>query len=105
MDSIDLKARTKKFALMVIDLVELLPNTISARVIANQIAKSGTSVDANCPAFCSARSDWEFVAKMTIVIEEADETLFWIEIIQEKKWANYVELHLEGRKRTHRYFC
>ena len=42
---------------------------------------------------------------MTIVIEEADETLFWIEIIQEKKWANYVELHLEGRKRTHRYFC
>jgi four helix bundle protein len=88
---------------MIIDLVELLPNTIAARVIANQIAKSGTSVGANYRAVCRARSDREFVAKMTIVIEEADETLFWIEIIQEKKWANYVELNLiwkEGNELT-----
>lgn len=103
MNSIDLKARTKKFALMIIDLVEVLPNTISCRVIANQIAKSGTSVGANYRAVCRARSDREFVAKMTIVIEEADETLFWIEIIQDKKWADYDTLNLiwkEGNELT-----
>lgn len=103
MDSIELKARTKRYALMIIDLVEVLPNSISSRVIANQIAKSGTSVGANYRAVCRARSDREFVAKMTIVIEEADETLFWIEIIQEKKWADYNTLNLiwkEGNELT-----
>lgn len=103
MDSIELKARTKRFALQIIDLVEVLPNTISVRVIANQIAKSGTSVGANYRAVCRARSDREFISKMSIVIEEADETLFWLEIIQEKKWADYDTLNLiwkEGNELT-----
>ncbi len=103
MTSEELKIRTKKFSLMIIDLVERLPNSISSRAIANQIVRSGTSVGANYRAVCRARSDREFIAKMTIVIEEADETLFWIEIIQEKKWMDYSDLNLiwkEGNELT-----
>jgi four helix bundle protein len=103
MTSDELKIRTKKFSLMVIDLVEKLPNTISSKAIASQMVRSGTSVGANYRAVCRARSDREFIAKMTIVIEEADETLFWIEILQEKKWVNYSDLNLiwkEGNELT-----
>lgn len=103
MTSDELKARTKKFSLMIIDLVEKLPNSMSSRAIANQVVRSGMSVGANYRAVCRARSDREFIAKMTIVIEEADETLFWIEIIQEKKWTDYSELNLiwkEGNELT-----
>lgn len=99
MTSDELKIRTKKFSLQIIDLVEKLPSTISCRAITNQIVRSGTSVG----AVCRARSDREFIAKMTIVIEEADETLFWIEILQEKKWIDYSELNLiwkEGNELT-----
>jgi four helix bundle protein len=83
----DLKDRTKKFSISIIDLVELLPNSISGRAIANQLVKSGTSVGANYRAVCRARSDKEFIAKMNIVLEESDEVCFWLEIIQEKKWV------------------
>ena len=83
-----LKGRTKMFSIMVINLVEKMPNTISTRVVLNQIVKSATSVGANYRAVCRARSDREFVAKMNIVLEEADETLFWLEIIIEKEWLN-----------------
>ena len=103
MTSEDLKARTKKFSLSIIDLVEKLPNSISCRAVSNQLVRSGTSVRANYRAVCRARSDREFIAKMAIVIEESDETLFWIEIIQEKKWADYSELNLiwkEGNELT-----
>ena len=80
----ELKQRTKNFSLMIIDPIEKLPNLISTKVVANQIVWSGTSVGANYRAVCRARSDREFVSKMNIVLEEADETLFWIEIIIEK---------------------
>jgi four helix bundle protein len=99
----ELKLRTKNFSLMVIDLVERLPNSISVRVIANQIVKSGTSVGANYRAVCRARSDREFVSKMNIVLEEADETLFWIEIIIAKQWITKPELEViwkEGNELT-----
>lgn len=99
----ELKLRTKNFSLMVIDLVERLPNSISIRVIANQIVKSGTSVGANYRAVCRARSDREFVSKMNIVLEEADETLFWIEIIIAKQWMSNPELEAiwkEGNELT-----
>ena len=88
---------------MVIDLVEKLPNSISVRVIANQIVKSGSSVGANYRAVCRARSDREFVSKMNIVLEEADETLFWIEIIIAKQWMSNPELEAiwkEGNELT-----
>lgn len=93
MTSEELKARTKKFSLGIIDTIEKLPNSIAARAVANQMVRSGTSVGANYRAVCRARSDKEFISKMSIVIEEADETLFWIEILQEKKWIEYSELN------------
>ena len=99
----ELKLRTKNFSLMVIDLVEKLPNSISVRVIADQIVKSGSSVGANYRAVCRARSDREFVSKMNIVLEEADETLFWIEIIIAKQWMSNPELEAiwkEGNELT-----
>ncbi len=84
----DLKARTKRFAIEIIDLVEKLPNTISGRAIANQLIRSGTSVAANYRAATRGRSDKEFIAKLGIVIEEADESELWLEMIQEKEWLD-----------------
>lgn len=84
----DLKLRTKTFSLLIIDIVDLLPIKISTKVISYQLAKSGTSVGANYRASLRAKSDKEFVSKMNIVLEESDESMFWLEIIQEKKWIN-----------------
>lgn len=88
----ELKYRTKQFSLLVLNLVEKLPNSISSRVVINQLAKSATSVGANYRAACRATSDREFVAKLNIVLEEADETQYWLEIIEEMKWINQSEL-------------
>ena len=77
----DLKARTKQFALRVMKLVDALPPTIQGRATANQLIRSATSVAANCPAACRARSRAEFIAKLGVVEEEADETAFWLELI------------------------
>ena len=85
MNKEELKDRTKNFALRIIKLSEYLPDTKSGRVISNQIVKSGTSVGANYRAACRAKSTRDFINKLTIVEEEADETLFWLEIIKEGK--------------------
>jgi len=85
MNSHDLKIRTKDFALRIVKLVESLPQTINGRTVSNQISRSGTSVGANYRAALRARSDAEFLSKIGIVIEEADETLFWLEVIMESK--------------------
>ena len=79
--SADLKARTKQFALRVIKLVDALPRTIQGRAVANQIIRSATSVAANYRAACRAWSRAEFIAKIGVVEEEADETAFWLELI------------------------
>ena len=81
MTNAELKARTKEFALRVIRLVDVLPNTVKGRAIANQIIRSATSVAANYRAACRARSRAEFIAKIGVVEEEADETAFWLELI------------------------
>lgn len=83
--SIELKSRTKAFALRILKLVEALPETKSGRIIANQIGRAGTSVGANYRAACRGRSKAEFVAKLGIVEEEADECVYWLEIIEEGK--------------------
>ena len=80
----DLKSRTKKITLNILDIVAEIPYNASSKVIIYQISKSGTSVGANYRASCRARSDNEFLSKMNVVLEEADETLFWLEIIQER---------------------
>jgi four helix bundle protein len=76
----DLKQRTKSFALRIIKVVDALPKTRSANVIGNQLLRSGTSVGANYRAACRARSPAEFVAKLGIVEEEADESGYWLEL-------------------------
>src|SRR5436190_20314129 len=81
--SAELQDRTKKFALRVLNLIERLPNTIGGRVLANQLARSATSVGANYRAACRARSRAEFAAKLGTVLEEADESLYWLELIRD----------------------
>src|SRR5229473_2606960 len=81
----ELIERTKQFALRIIKLVGALPRTIERRSIAGQLMRSGTSVAANYRAACRARSKVEFVAKLGMVEEEADESAFWLELIIETK--------------------
>ena len=103
MNSSQLKNRTKKYSITILDLVEKLPNTISGRAVSNQIVRSGTFVGANYRAVCRARSDREFISKLSIVIEESDETLFWLEIILEKGWLNNSQIDFiwkEGNELT-----
>jgi four helix bundle protein len=83
MNEIELKKRTKQFALRVIRLIAALPKTVEGRAIANQLVRSGTSVGANYRAACRGRSKPEFVAKLGAVEEEADESAFWMELIIE----------------------
>ena len=78
-----MKMRTKDFALSVIRMCRALPSTDEAQIIKRQILRSATSVGANYRAACRARSNAEFFSKISIVIEEADETLFWLEVLQE----------------------
>jgi four helix bundle protein len=77
----ELRERTKQFALRIIKLFRELPRTEEARVIGRQLLRSGTSVAANHRAACRSRSKAEFTAKMGIVVEEADESVFWIELL------------------------
>ncbi len=83
MTEADLKTRTKALALRVMKLVDALPNTATGRAIANQLIRSGTSVGANYRSACRGRSKAEFVAKLGVVEEEADETAYWLELIVE----------------------
>ncbi len=85
MNSEDLKRRTKKFALQVIEAVKKFPRTIPAEVIGRQVVRSSTSIGANYRSACRGRSHAEFVAKLGIVEEEADETLYWLEIAVDSK--------------------
>ena len=81
----ELRARTKRFAITIIRLVRTLPNRPESWVIGKQILRSGTSVAANYRAACRARSRTEFLAKIGIVVEEADETVFWLELLWESE--------------------
>ena len=82
MTEADLKKRTKSLALRVMKLVDALPKSLSTRVIANQLIRSGTSVGANYRSACRGRSKAEFAAKL-VLIEEADESAYWLELIME----------------------
>ena len=79
----DLKKRTKAFALRILKLVDALPKTTAGRALASQIVRSGTSVAANYRAACRAKSPADFISKMGNVEEEADETLLWLELLEE----------------------
>ena len=79
----DLKKRTKAFALRVLKLVDALPKTTSGRALGAQLVRSGTSVAANYRAARRAKSTAHFLSKLGDVEEEADETLFWLELLEE----------------------
>src|SRR5438477_12947339 len=92
MSELDLKNRTKAFALRVLKLADAVPKTTAGRALASQIVRSGTSVAANYRAACRARSTSDFIAKMGIVEEEADETLFWLELLEESDLVSVAKL-------------
>lgn len=79
----ELRARTKRFALRILCMYRALPAKEEARILGRQVLRSGTSVGANYRAACRARSRAEFIAKLGIVLEEADETVFWLELLLE----------------------
>jgi four helix bundle protein len=83
MDADELKKRTKLFALRILKLAASLPPTIEGKAIKGQLVRAGTSVGANYRAACRGRSRAEFIAKIGVVEEEADESAFWLELIIE----------------------
>ena len=85
MSKAKLLARTKTFSLRTLNLVDHLPLTTSGRAIRNQLVRCGTSVGANYRAACRSRSRAEFAAKLGIVAEEADETVYWLELLRDAK--------------------
>ncbi len=103
MDEKALKGRTKQFGLRIMKLVDALPKTTSGRAIGNQLVRSGTSVGANYRAACRSRSKAEFIAKIGVVAEEADESAFWLELLMD---ANILKtdlvspLHQEAEELT-----
>jgi four helix bundle protein len=84
----ELKIRTRKFAVNVLNIVDQLPQRRSANIIANQLGRCASAVAANYRAACRARSHAEFVAKIGIVEEEADESTFWLDITVETQNAS-----------------
>jgi len=83
MDKKDLKERTKRFALEVIKIVEKLPKGRTPDILGRQLLKAGTSVGANYRAACRAKSTADFISKMGTVEEEADESMYWMELLIE----------------------
>jgi four helix bundle protein len=79
----EFKNRTKHLALRVIKLVDALPNTITGNVIGRQLLRSATSIGANYRAACRAKSEADMIAKLGVVEEESDETLYWLELLVE----------------------
>ena len=92
MDQTEMKKRTKEFAKEIIRLCRKLPKNREGRLIGDQIFRSGTSIAANYRSACRARSKAEFISKLSIVEEEADETLFWLEVIKEMTIFKYEKL-------------
>ena len=85
MSKAELLERTKTFSLRILAFVDHLPRTMSGRAIGNQLVRCGTSVGANYRAACRSRSRAEFAAKLGIVAEEADETVYWLELLRDAK--------------------
>jgi four helix bundle protein len=97
----ELKVRTKKFAISVVRFVRTLPHNSEGYVIGRQLLRSGTSVGANYRAACRGRSRAEFIAKLGIVVEEIDESVYWLELLKESETTSVSgieELHSEANE-------
>jgi four helix bundle protein len=91
MNADELRARTRAFSLRVVKLVQTLPKNMVADVLGKQVLRSATSIGANYRAACRGQSTAMFIAKLSIVVEEADETVYWLELIRD---AGLVEVKL-----------
>src|SRR5437762_11663646 len=85
MDKHELQDRTKQFALRVLNVVDRLPRTAAGRAISSQLVRAATSFGANYRSACRARSRAEFAAKLGVAVEEADESLYWLELVRDGK--------------------
>jgi four helix bundle protein len=94
------KRRTKQLALEIIGLVESLPRRQTADVIGRQLLRSGTSIGANYRAACRGKSKADVISKLAIVEEEADETIYWLELLIESKIVEPSRVNLLLRKAT-----
>ena len=97
----ELRLRAKRFAIRILKCANGLPRTVAGTTVAHQLARAGSSVSANFHAACRARSRAEFVAKLGTVVEEADETVHWLDILIEGELAagqELSELRAEGRE-------
>jgi four helix bundle protein len=81
-----IKQRTKSQSVTILKALETMGTGLGKSNVSNQLIRSSMSVGANYRAACRARSDKEFISKLSIVLEESDETLYWLEIIQEMNW-------------------
>lgn len=86
------RKRTQRFAIAIIKLIETIPYNSATRIVTYQLGKSGTSIGANFRAFCRARSANERFAKICIVVEEADESIYWLEICNERNYGEKEEV-------------
>lgn len=96
MDKAELKARTKRFSIDVIRFIEKLPSSRALNVLCNQLLRSATSVGSNYRSACKGKSTADFINKIVIVEEEADESLYWLELMEESGLVNPADLgHLK----------
>jgi four helix bundle protein len=87
-DKIELKRRTQKFAIDVIKFVDTLPPKRSLDVLSNQLLRCSSSIGANYRSACKGKSTADFINKIVIVEEEADESIYWLELIHEAGFVN-----------------
>jgi four helix bundle protein len=98
MNKDELCGRTKRFALDIIILIDELPKTLSGRAVGGQLVRCATSVAANYRAACRSRSGNEFIAKIGVVEEEADESSFWLEIDNRECFRIFLIMAIGNRK-------
>ncbi len=102
-DRQDLRQRTKTFALEIIKTVDTLPKSPSANILGKQLLRCATAVGANYRAACRAQSSGVFLAKLAIVIEESDESMYWLELLNDSGALpdqDFHRLHSEANELT-----
>ena len=87
-----LRGRTLDFAVRVLNFLGMVPFNTATKILSNQLCKSATSIGANFRAFCRGRSKNELYAKICIVVEEADETIYWLELFDAANYGDKLEL-------------
>jgi four helix bundle protein len=92
MDKTELKRRTQKFSIDIIKFIEELPRKRSLDVLSSQLIRCATSIGANCRSACRGKSTADFINKIIIVEEEADESIYWLELMEESGFINSINI-------------